>query len=187
MDLQPIMNETDTMVFIIPSWSSESFIYSFLRKVDLARIPVDDNGSELPQKYIVIYGMPQWMTFERIDYDYYEQLNVHVSSNSFINPLSPEVQFFKRRYFDRFGSVPNEEAFLGYDIMLYFGRMINKHGTKFQYVLEQESLQTMHTLFDFERVVLPVSTGFENGEIQQFENKHINILKFEDFQFQLAD
>lgn len=177
-EMLSLIRFSDTTVFILPSWSNETFIYSFLRKLDLAR---RENTK------IIVYGMPQWMEYEIIDYDYYERLNVHVSSGTYINSLSPDIQFFKRRFFDRYGTVPKDEAYLGYDVMLYFGRMLKKYGTKFQYALEVDPAQMLHTRFDFEREVIPTTTGVERPPIQRFENKYVNILRFQDYQFKLAE
>ncbi len=177
LDVMPFIQLSDTTVFIVPSWD-ETFVYSFLRKVAVTKTEMNE---------IVVYGMPQWMEFEYVDFDTYEKLNLHVSSNFYVDPLAPNIQFFKRRYYNSFGKVPTLEAIVGYDIMLYFGRMLKKHGTKFQYALEKESAQYLHTRFDFERVVLPTTTGVEKPPVERFENKYLNILKFQDYQFQPAN
>ena len=182
LDVVPFIELQDTTAFIVSVWSqkAEAFAFSFLRKVDLAR--QDYN-------YVSVYGLPPWLGFDYVDYDYYENLNVHISSNVYVDPLAPDIQFFKKRYFENYGLLPTTEAFLGYDVMLYFGRMIHKHGTKFQYMLESEEAQYLHTRFEFERVVDPTSatTGQENLPIEQWENKYVNILKFQDYQFELAN
>ncbi|HMQ45924.1 MAG TPA: ABC transporter substrate-binding protein [Saprospiraceae bacterium] len=176
IDLRPYLGYNDTTVFILPSWSSETFIYSFLSKLKLTADA--DN-------YVEVYGMPQWMSYEKIDIDLYETLNVHVSSDVFLDGYDQDVRFFRQRFFDRYGAIPKDEATLGYDVMLYCGRMINKYGTKFQYWMEREAQDMLHTRFDFERVVRAgQTTGFENAPIEQFENKFVNILRFQDYQFQ---
>lgn len=178
INLAPFLTAMDTVAFVLPSWSNETFILSFLSRLKLARQPYN---------YVEVYGMPQWMSYERMDYDLYEGLNVHVSSDTYIDPYDQEVQLFRRRFFDRYGIPPRDEAFLGYDVMLYFGRMIKKYGTKFQYSLEKEPQQMLHTRFDFERVVRAGrAAGQESNLIDRFENKYVNILKFEDYQFQRA-
>lgn len=177
VDMLPLMELQDTMVFIIPSWSDEKFVISFLRKLDL--VNTEEN-------HIVVYGMPQWMKYERVDYDYYEKLNVHISSGTFIDPFSTDIQFFRRKFFKAYGAPPRDEAYMGYDITLYCGRMLQKHGTKFQYWLDRELDRYMHTKFEFQQVVDPTTRGREKYQIDQFENKYVNILKFQDYQFQLA-
>ena len=178
VNVLPLMQLQDTTVFIIPSWSEETFIISFLRKLDLA---------QTEDQHIIVYGMPQWMKYERVDYNHFENLHVHVSSGSYVDPFSTDAQFFRRRYFEEYGEAPKEEAYLGYDVMRYFGKMLHKYGTKFQYWIDQEQQQQLHTRFEFDRVVKPSTTGAENLPIEQFENKYVNILRFQDYQFQLAE
>lgn len=178
IDLKPYFGFDRQTVFIVPSWSDEIFIYNLLRKLD-----IDKNDYQT----VVVYGMPQWMDYERIDFDYYEKLNVHVSSSAFIDNLDPDIRAFKRRYFDRFGEIPNEEAYVGYDLTRYFGDMITKHGTLFQLQLEASPEQLLHTKFDFRRVILPTANALELPRVERWENKYVNILKFENFRFNKAN
>lgn len=178
IDMAALMMQSDTTIFIVPNWQ-ETFVYALLRKIDVSRDPYAT---------VVVYGMPQWKDYEKIDFDYYEKLNVHISSSVFVNPLDPDVRLFKQQYYDLYGSIPTEEAFVGYDVMLYFGRMLKRYGTKFQYALEGSEADALHTRFEFERVVRPAATtGIETSQIEQFENKYVNILKFENYQFQKAN
>lgn len=177
VNMTPIMQQSDTVVFVVPNWE-ETFVYALLRKIDISRDPYQT---------VVVYGMPQWKDFENIDFDYYEKLKVHISSSVFVNPLDPQVRLFKQQFYDLYGSIPTDEAFVGYDVMLYFGRMLKKFGTKFQYALEGSEADALHTRFAFTRVVRPGTTsGIETSQIEQFENKFVNILKFENYQFQKA-
>lgn len=175
VDVLPFIRISDTTVFILPNWE-ENFVYSMLRKIDLSKDQFDN---------IIVYGMPQWRDFEKIDFDYYDKLNVHISVSSFVDPLSPEIRLFRQNFYDRFGALPREEAYLGYDLTLYCGRMLKKHGTKFQYFLNEETQKTMHTRFQFEPVLrVGTTSGVELPRVLQFENKFVNILRFYNFQFQ---
>ena len=178
MDITPYILEGDTTVFIVPSWSNESFVYSLLRNIQVAR----------GKNPVVVYGMPQWMRYERISYDYYEQLNLHVSSATYINQDDRNVQDFRRKYYERFGTTPTDEAFIGYDVMLYFGRMLAQHGTRFQERLDAEMSDYLHTKFHFTREV-PLSAALEEdfSKTNLYENKYVNILRFADYYFQLAN
>jgi hypothetical protein len=180
VNLQRFIQGNDETVFILPSWDDEQFVYAFLRKLDISKTQFEK---------VIVYGMPQWMNYEIIDFEFYEKLNVHVSSSTFLNPVDAQIQSFKSRYFDRFGAVPNEEAFVGYDVTRYFGKMIHKHGTRFQFQLETEPEQMLSTRYAFERVVRPAASpgGGENPVIDRWENKYLNILVFRDYQFQLAE
>ena len=182
MDVTPYLKDGDTTVFIVPSWSNESFIYSLLRKIQVAKV---ENEIETE---VVVYGMPQWMNYERISYDYYEQLKVHISSASYVDPESEKVKKFKQAFFNKYGTVPEIEAFVGYDVMLYFGRMMTKHGTYFQDRLDTENAEYLQTKFEIVREV-PLAAIMEEdySKTNLFENKYVHILKFEDYYFQPAE
>ncbi len=166
----------ETTVFIIPSWSDEKFINNFLRMVSIAK----------GQNEVVVYGMPQWMEFNNVDFDYFRRLNVHISSSSFIDKNSIGAKDFRRDFFNKYGKVPLDDAFKGYDILLYTGRMLKKHGDKFQQHLDVEEEQYNHTKFSFQTVT-KTKRKPEDYDINKFENKYVNILKFEDYQFKLAN
>jgi hypothetical protein len=175
-DLTPWL-DTDPIVFIVPVWD-ESFVASFLRQLNAA--------SRTEYRQVYVYGMPQWKDYERVDYELYEACNVHLSTSTFIDPLDEDIREFRRDFYDRFGTLPREEAYVGYDVTKYFSRMLQKHGTRFQYQLESEPADLLHTRFRFERVIdIPEVTpgGIEQPVIERFENKYLNILHFKNFQF----
>ena len=166
----------DKLAFIVPSWADERFVYGLLRKIDLAR-------KEFQR--IVVYGMPQWMDFQAIDYEYYEKLNVRVSSNSYVDRNDEAVKSFQRDFYDQYGIIPSDEAFLGYDIMKYLGMMLAKHGTEFVNQLDIETVMPfLHTKFDFQKVMAPNSSAVGLEQVDRYENKYVNILEFNNFAFQ---
>jgi hypothetical protein len=167
LDLAPYIKGTQPMAFIIPSWSSEAFIHGFLRKLGALR-----------RNNIAVYGMPQWMEYENIELDLLDRGNIYVSSASFQNPNSPELTDFKRSFFQKYGKAPETEAISGYDVMTYFGRLLNKRGANFLNVLEQEKAQMLGTTFDFQRVFpSPTSGGDAALGFDRYENKFIHILQ----------
>lgn len=174
INLNTYMNSNGKTVFIVPSWSQEVFIYNFLRKLDAAK------GQ---YQQVEVYGMPQWMDYEIIDFDFYERLSVHVSSSAYVDDLDPDVRAFKRKYYDTFGDLPREEAFVGYDLTRYFGKMMHTYGTRFQYKLPENAEQMLHTRFAFQSIILPATTGTEFRPVERWENKHVNILRFKDYRF----
>jgi len=174
-------------VFIIAS-SNESFAYSLLRKIDIAKKNRDEENENiaLEDNELVVYGQPRWKDFTKISYDYYEKLNLHISSESFLDPASYEVKSFKQNFYNNYGTVPTEQAYKGYDTVLYFGRMLQQYGPSFYNRLDQNYKDMLHTRFSINRVVTkPRTTGMENlNQFDQYENTHVNILEFKDYQFQ---
>ncbi|RMG77096.1 MAG: amino acid ABC transporter substrate-binding protein [Bacteroidetes bacterium] len=180
MDLSDVFREEGTTVVIVPSYRDETFIYSLFRTLALKK---------RPGQRVVVYGFQPWMNYERIDFDFFENLNVHVSSGGFIDPLNPDIQLFMRQYFEQFGTPPTEEAYLGHDVLLYFGRMLKKYGTKFQMSLEKEPpTPYLRSSFDIERVIFSPNVINENlNRVDQWENKFVHILEFKNYHFQPAN
>ncbi len=177
INFRPYLTNRKT-VFLVSEYADESFVSNFLRQLYQAtRSDFGDN--------VAVYGLPQWADFERINFDYYEGTNVHISSSVFIDPLKPAVREFRRSFFDRYQTLPRDEAYVGYDMTKYFLRMAAEHGTRFQYELERNPEDVLHTKFRFEPVTsVPAgATNFENPTLDRFENKYVNILKFQDFAF----
>jgi len=174
-------------VFIVAS-SNEGFAYSLLRKMDIAKKNRDEENDDigLEDNELVVYGQPRWKDFTKISYDYYEKLNLHISSESFLDPNSFEVKSFKQNFYNNYGTVPTEQAFIGYDTVLYFGRMLKQYGPSFYNKLDQNYKDMLHTRFTINRVVTkPRTTGMENlNQFDQYENTFVNILEFKDYQFQ---
>jgi len=178
-ELDSFIRPGEQNVFIVPSWSNEGFVYSLLRQLMVRQ----SEGEE-----ITVYGMPQWMSFEQIDYDFYEKLHVHVSSSTYLDPDDERARQFKQKFFDNYGNIPQEEAFLGYDVMLYFGKMLDKWGAGFPAKIDHEPFDVLHGRFDFQRVVLEPEKHREDlNYYDQLENKFVHILAFRDYHFQPAD
>jgi len=163
---------SDTTVFIVPSWSNESFVYSFLRQL---RVVKGFNP-------VVVYGMPQWKKYERGSYDYYESLNVHVSSEDYLDKDRYDVKQFQKRFYEKYGLLPNDDAYKGYDLMLYTGRMLTEKGTHWHGKPAEESSGLLQSNFNFEAI----PSESDEAKIERFENKSIWILKYEDFGFRPA-
>jgi len=178
IDVEPYL-AARKVVFILPEYGNETLVSNFLRQIY--------NATRDGFIQVAVYGLPQWKSFERIDLDYYEGCNVHISSSVFIDNLQPATRAFRREFFDRFQVVPRDEAFLGYDMTLYFARMLREYGTRFQYALEREAEAMLHTEFRFEPVYLPQDDidrlNNERQVIDRWENRYVHILRFNRFQF----
>ncbi|MEM6772927.1 MAG: ABC transporter substrate-binding protein, partial [Bacteroidota bacterium] len=156
VDLKQYLGGRRKTVFIVPIYEDESFVSNFLRL--LYNSSRDDFG-----RGVAVYGMPQWKDYQRINFDYYEGNNVHISSSVFIDMLDPAVRAFRRSFYERFATLPKDEAYVGYDVTRYFLRMAAENGTRFQYALEANPEDLLHTKFRFEPVAaVPVgATNFE--------------------------
>lgn len=175
LNLSPYIKKNETTVFIVPSYSNETFVSNIMRQIEIAK----------GRNEVVIYGMPRWMEFDRISYDYFENLKLHVSSANFVNKDDLNIKEFTKKFYEQNGALPEEDAFKGYDLTLYFGRQLVKNGIYFRDVIDTETAQMFSTKFDFERNVTPEDIANEQlDKVNYLENKYVNILKFEDYFFQ---
>jgi len=174
INVQPLVQNRDTLAIIIPSWSSESFINALLQQLHVAKSGYSD---------FTVYGMPQWIEYERISHQYYESLNLHITTSAYVDRDQWAVQDFQKSYFTRYGMMPAPESYLGYDVTSYYCRMLRKHGTRFQYAIMDDAGQGLHTRFEVRPVAMPNATNREFPPVKQFENKYVNLLRFEDLRF----
>lgn len=166
-------------VFMVPVYEDEGFVAGFLRQAHLAS--QNERGDN-----VAVYGLPQWADFERLNADFLEATNVHISSSVFIDPLDAEVRKFRRDFYDRYAVLPRDEAFVGYDVTRYFLRMAARYGTRFQFALPDHPEEMMHTNFEFAPVatIPSTATDLEEAAIDRFENKFVNILRYVDYAYE---
>jgi ABC-type branched-subunit amino acid transport system substrate-binding protein len=173
--VEPYIHPDGQTVFVLPSWN-EVFVGQFLRK--LAASP--------RKNQIVVYGMPQWMDFDRSLLNIYEGLKVRVSSSTFIEGANPEVKGFRSRFMAKYGKLPNSDSFLGYDCTMYVGKMLRQYGTAFPQYLQNEPQQTLHTQFNFSPIYRAIMNDSDpNGNVAKYENRFVNMLKYQGGAFRL--
>ena len=176
-NVEPYIANGRTTVFVIPSWN-EAFVTSFLKKLN--------NSPRRNQ--VVVYGMPQWMDFDKSLYPMYENLKVRVSSSTYIDAMNPEVKYFKSKFLSKFGKLPNSDSYLGYDCTLYVGRMMMQYGSKFPYFLDREQQSVLHTRFYFNPIFKANTTADDTGNnVSKIENSYANILRFQANVFRLDE
>lgn len=164
----------ETTVFVIPQTNSrdEDFVYGAIRRLT----------AEKGESNVIVYGMPIVMDSDRITFDNYHGTNAHVVTSSFIDSEEQKNKDFKSKYFARYGAVPREEAYEGYDMMLYVGRALMKHGSNFQHRMSKPYDDLLQTTISLN----PKHKGGSESigkNIDFFMNTHIDVVKFEDSRF----
>lgn len=166
-DLRRYIKSGRTSVFILPTWSSQDFVMAFLRKLKEVK------GSNK----VEVYGMPQWRGFEVIDAEYLRDMNVHISASSFIDYKTDEVKAFQQKFYENTGTIPDDDAFNGYDVTLFTARMLARFGLSFPEYLSKETFKGLHANFSFAKVYS--NGGLDSGNAPDYmENTQLMILKF---------
>jgi len=128
------------------------------------------NKKEYKDYKVTIIGMEEWMTYENIDLEYFQKLNVHYCSTRFIDEQDSLTTNFIKEYIKITEIYPSRNTFLGFDLAYYFGNNLMNQGTLFSSLSIQNHKGLSIDLNFFK-------TGIESG----FENKNAYLLRFDDF------
>ncbi len=176
-DFSAFLRAGRTTVVIAPTWAGQDFVMSLLRKLKVVK------GSAR----VEVYGMPQWRQYDNIEPDFLTALNVHISSATYVNADAPEVRAFQQKFYETYGTIPDDDAFNGYDVTLFTGKMLKKYGLSFPQRLNGEVMPALHGRFQFGPTYGPTSTVDRSGGFDYLENKFVHILKFDKYGFVPAE
>ena len=154
------LSTTKINVVVLPS-NNQSYVTEFISKLN-----------DLKEKYkIVLFGMPGWGSYDNLDFDYLNNMELHTPANSYVNYDAAPIKEFIKKYRSQFKTEPDLYAFQGYDMMFYFVSNLQKNGTGFLKTLADSKSKGLESEFNFSP--FPPDSGFEN--------KHVFILKYKDF------
>jgi ABC-type branched-subunit amino acid transport system substrate-binding protein len=173
IDLKQYFKPGKTAVFILPTWSSQDFVMSFLRKLKA----VKGNQS------VAVFGMPQWQHFESIEPEYLSELNTYISSATYINYDSQEVKDFMQLFYENTGTIPDEDAFNGYHVMRWTADMLEQYGLSFPTRLTNKTSIGLSNQFNFAKVAGQSAADGGDSNYDYLENKFLFILKFNKYGF----
>jgi LysM repeat protein/ABC-type branched-subunit amino acid transport system substrate-binding protein len=129
------------------------------------------NMSELSFKFpLTVFGLKEWEIYSSLEAEYLLNINLHMQSYSFIDYSRQPVREFVLEYRRRYKTEPDEYAFAGYDIGIYFLNALRLYGTDFQNCLGEYKQETLCMPFQYGRL--------DNGG---FENTLSTIYRYEDF------
>ena len=164
VDLKSALSPGKTTVFILPAWSQD-YVMSFLAKLSAVK----------STNQVLVYGMPQWRHFERIEDDYFRKLQVRLPVAAAIRYDEPQTRAFQKKFFDAYGTIPDDDAFNGYDAALFLGEMLRRHGLGFTEKLATENFQGLRGPYRFR----PVGGGLDKpAKADYWENMQVHILRY---------
>lgn len=164
--LKALLSSTDTNFIILPSYN-QVFVSDMLTKLN----------SLLEHYNIMVFCLDKLTGYENIDVKYLHQLQVHVASPSYFDYEDQEVKRFIMMFREKYKTEPGKFGFLGFDVTYYYLSALLKYGKNFYDYLPGYKLELFSNSFDF------IRTGFESG----CENKHVYILKYENFKLVRAE
>lgn len=169
-NLSALLTDQGT-IFILPYYSrtDESFVNSFMRKLHA------DKGT----KEVIVFGLPQWTGFNNLNPNYMESLAVHISSPTFVDVEHPFYHEFRERFFDVYHTLPDQQAFIGYDLMHWIGKTLAQEGPAGLTGSSMSVHLGMVSGFDIKPVYN--TDGLNTSEMKTplyYENSRIRILKY---------
>lgn len=122
---------------------------------------------------ITVMGMPDWKEIEGLEAEHLNNLNTHIFARDFANYKNPPVRRFVMNFREKYATEPNNFAFSGYNIGVYFLAALMKYGPSFEDCIRYFDMELLNMGFNFE------SLNPQNG----YRNKTWKILKMEDYKF----
>lgn len=178
-DLHGKLSDDRGTIFILPYFSKndEAFVTSFMRKLH----------AEKDTREAIVFGLPQWIGFSNLNPNYMESLSLHLSISSFIDISSPGYASFRSRFFHTYHTVPDLNAFLGYDLMKWVATRLVAAGSDALIESQMAAAYGLSSGFDIQPVYKPSSaSGGTSSTPVYYENRKIRILKYLDQDFILV-
>lgn len=126
----------------------------------------------LGSRDVEVFGLESWDTMDAISISDRNRYHVHFPQNTFIDYADEDVQQWIENYRSKYKSEPSSFAFVGYDIMLYYGRGLKQFGSEFPNHFSEMIGDYLATQFDF----------FRASKDSGFENAGINIIRTDNYQ-----
>jgi len=111
-----------------------------------------------------IIGHEQWIKKEILNIYQLRRFPILFLSPNYVDYSRPALAIFRRNFFEKNGTKPNEKSYVGYEMMLFFGRMLGDYGPYFQ--KKWENIYYSGVIFQ------GVSYGKHHA------NQHIPVLRF---------
>ena len=174
-------NVFDTMLvqgvkaFVLPNYSSgdERYVYTSLRKM---------YGEKLGREFTV-FTMPIAIRTDRMDINILKNLDIRTPEFRFPDMQNEEVLAFRKVYLDRYGRIPTEDAFYGYDMMQLLSHGLGKYGQYFHYFMAGEQL----SLLQMKVHISPFYKEEGQERPNYMTNDHLYIIEYIRDHFELSD
>lgn len=177
-ELDEALSLAQTNVLVIPS-KDEVFVNAAARYLAEKSLEHD----------LIVFGLQEWRRFESMKPDNLNKIQFHYATSYWVNDSLQTVRDFNNRYRELYHGPPNEFAYRGYDLVLYFGQLLaNKHGRQKgafrrafdlrDHVDAVESYPNMLDGFSFNPVL------DSDGQFKYLSNKRVHIIRYRNFYFE---
>ncbi|MDZ4747800.1 MAG: hypothetical protein SH808_04890 [Saprospiraceae bacterium] len=178
-NLHALMSDERGTIFILPYFlkTEETFVSAFMRKLH----------ADKDTREAIVFGLPQWVGYNNLNANYMESLSLHLSISSFIDVASPDYQYFKASFYRKFHTIPDLNASLGYDLMMWLAKSLTDHGQEGLIGQMDPDAYGLASGFDIKPVYKNTTgSATEMNVPLYYENRRIRILQYKDQDFSLV-
>lgn len=86
---------------------------------------------------IPLIGHEGWLRKNFVSFEQLERMGVYFVAPEYIDYSSETFAGFRKTYVKEVNALPSRFAYVGYDLMMFFGKMMNQYGDLFQNEMEQ--------------------------------------------------
>jgi hypothetical protein len=171
IDWKVIFDANSSVVVNIPNWDNKSFVFSALKQIIEAK----------KDKNVLVTGMPQWMSWDQVDFSVYEKVNLIIPYFNNISTGLITTEIFNKNYFEKNGTWPTAESYYGFDVF----QMIKKAGLiNFEGESLNPALDLSGQYLSYYKIMPAMKSDIEgNSKLSYFQNVYLTIQKFEGGRF----
>jgi len=121
-----------------------------------------------------VIGTESWDDMDFISVSDRNKYHVHFPQHTFVDYSDVSTQRWIEGYRAQYKSEPSNFSFVGYDVMLFYGRALHKFGGQLEQHLNEVNGTYLATQFNF----------FKTAKDAGYENAAINIVRTDNYQLQ---
>lgn len=123
----------------------------------------------------------KWLGIGQLTLRQLDDLEIYFINPKYVDMMDPAVRRFRKRYAARYNMPPSQYAYAGFEMMYYFGTLLQQYGNRFNLTLGQESLRPGV----FYQGIGYTDTAARN-EVRR-DNQYIPITKLENMQLTIVN
>lgn len=166
-ELNSKLSKVRRNILVVPAGKqSRSMIANLQTKVQL--LNQDDFD-------VIVFASDEWLDYEFLDVSFKERVHLSVTKANFVDYNEIQCLAFVKNYQKKFKNDPSIYAFLGYDVMQYYGSALMQFGINFPNNFA--SIDTSNLLqisFNYSK------TGLDSG----YENNHVFLVRQNEMQLE---
>lgn len=124
---------------------------------------------------IIVYGMPTWLSGDILRFDYLNDYSARISDLFFADTTKSITRKFKEDYKLLFLHEPSRFSYLGYDVLNFLLNSFQEYGINFPEQIYTQVYSGCGYKFEL------VKTKSQNGTVDYYENRHVNIFRVDNY------